>query len=179
MTTATQHDPSGNELAQVEYTHDPYGRVTGLDRGNGVTTRYDFTSVNQIAAETTTGPDGTVLTERTYAYDARGNLTQRVDSTTPPTKPSTNTLAAVGTDADRDAANSGQEPSDNATASTSSSTTTTTVYRYDNQDRLTESAVHDGPDTRHPSHHPNRVHRDRVRGHRDRDRHPHRPGHRH
>ena len=94
--------------AEVGYTYDRYGRVTELDRGNGVTTTYEFTSVNQIATETTTGPDGDLQSERAYTYDPRGNLTQRTDTTQQPRPPD----AGAGL------------------------VTTTTGYTYDIHDRL-------------------------------------------
>ncbi|KAA9108019.1 RHS repeat domain-containing protein [Microbacterium rhizomatis] len=82
LTTAVQTDAAGVEIGRVRYTVDEYARVTEMSRGNDVTTRYTFTSHDEIATETTTGPDGTVQDDREYTYDGRGNLILRVDTTT-------------------------------------------------------------------------------------------------
>ena len=42
-------------------------------------TAYEFTTANQIAPETTTGPDGSTPSAREYTYDPAGNLTTRTD----------------------------------------------------------------------------------------------------
>jgi RHS repeat-associated protein len=75
LTSAVQTDAAGEELARVSSTHDELGRVTRLDRGNGSSTEYSYTSLSQIERELTTHADGSI--ERDYAYDPRGNLVSR------------------------------------------------------------------------------------------------------
>jgi RHS repeat-associated protein len=65
-------------VAEVGYRYDAFGRVQELERGNGVITRNTFTSVSEIATETTTRGDE-VLAAREYEYDPSGLLVQRVD----------------------------------------------------------------------------------------------------
>jgi RHS repeat-associated protein len=78
MTSVEQVDPHGAALAGVRYEHDDHGRVTAIDRGNGVVTRITYTSASQVESEVT-AQGSTVLTERTYAYEPSGNLATRVD----------------------------------------------------------------------------------------------------
>jgi RHS repeat-associated protein len=80
LESVVQHDESGTELASAAYTYDDLGRITALDRGNGLVTEYTFTAADEIAAEQTTQA-GRVLDERRYTYDESGALSRRVDTT--------------------------------------------------------------------------------------------------
>ena len=86
LTRVVQHEPRrGHEpTASVDYGYDAFGRVTRLERGNGVTTEVTYTSVSEIASETTTAPDGRLQSERSYAYDAVGNVVERHDTVEDP-----------------------------------------------------------------------------------------------
>jgi RHS repeat-associated protein len=79
LTRATQTSTQGTVVGEVGYEYDRLGRITELSRGNNVTTRYTFTSADQIKTETTKHGD-TVILDARYEYDTHGNLTQRVDS---------------------------------------------------------------------------------------------------
>jgi RHS repeat-associated protein len=92
--------------------------------GNGVTTKYTFTSADQIRTETTKNGD-TIILDATYEYDTHGNLTKRVD-----THQNGTTL--------------GQE---NPGEGTSGLVTETTVYTYNAYNQLTTSTVHPGTTT--------------------------------
>lgn len=81
MTSAVQTatvDPSSPVVARVGYCYDALGRTAAVDRGNGVTTAYTFTSASEIASELTTR-DGVELSARTYEYAPSGLLVARVD----------------------------------------------------------------------------------------------------
>jgi RHS repeat-associated protein len=84
VTRVVQHNAQGEPTGSVTYRYDDFGRVIGLDRGNGVRTEVTFTSASEIATETTTGADGRIQSERLYAYDTNGNLTTRTDTVTDP-----------------------------------------------------------------------------------------------
>lgn len=75
---AVQHDEDGEELGRVDYRFDAFGRITELVRGDGVTTTYEHTSVDQISVERTANGTGP-LAERRYEYDLAGNLSTRTD----------------------------------------------------------------------------------------------------
>lgn len=77
---AVQRDARGDVLAEVAYEFDRFDRLVALRRGNGVTTRYTYTSASEIASEQTTH-DGVMQCDRAYIYDGGGNLTQRRDTT--------------------------------------------------------------------------------------------------
>jgi YD repeat-containing protein len=79
LTRATQTSTNGSVVGEVGYRYDRLGRMTELSRGNNVTTRYTFTSADQIKTEKTTHGD-TVILDASYEYDTHGNLTQRVDT---------------------------------------------------------------------------------------------------
>jgi RHS repeat-associated protein len=119
LTHATQTTPDGKILSEVGYEYDQYGRTTTLTRNNNVTTRYTFTSADQIKTETTKNGD-TVILDAAYEYDTHGNLTKRVD-----TRQNDTTL--------------GQE--------TPGLVTETTVYTYNAYNQLTTSAIHPGTTT--------------------------------
>jgi RHS repeat-associated protein len=80
LVSAVQTDEAGVELARVAYTYDELGRVSAFDRGNGLVTEYTYTAADELATERTMKA-GRVLDERTYTYDASGDLTRRVDTT--------------------------------------------------------------------------------------------------
>lgn len=65
-------------LAEVEQRYDALGRVTELVRGNGVVTAYTYTSLSEIATETTT-LGGDIVSAREYDYGPSGLVTERVD----------------------------------------------------------------------------------------------------
>jgi RHS repeat-associated protein len=71
-------------LARVAYEYDIYGRTTAQRRGNGVDTRFEFTSSGQVANEVTSNAQGETISERSYTYDERGNLTRELDQSTAP-----------------------------------------------------------------------------------------------
>lgn len=79
VTRVLQRDASGTLLAEVTYDYDMFGRVSAIDRGNGVRTEFAFTSASAIAGERTT-LHGAPQTERSYAYDTAGRLTRRTDT---------------------------------------------------------------------------------------------------
>jgi len=81
LRAAVQTNADGDELARVEYHADDHGRITRVDRGNEVSTELEYSSVDQIVAETTSHR-GDVQSARSYEYDpVTGNLTARVDRT--------------------------------------------------------------------------------------------------
>lgn len=65
-------------LAEVEQRYDAFGRVTEVVRGNGVVTAYSYTSLSEIASETTIRGDE-IIAAREYEYDPRGRLVERKD----------------------------------------------------------------------------------------------------
>jgi RHS repeat-associated protein len=67
-----------HELGGTTTWYDAEGRAMRLDRGNGVSTAYTFTSTGEIASETTTH-GGAMRSARSYEYDAHGALSTRVD----------------------------------------------------------------------------------------------------
>jgi RHS repeat-associated protein len=117
LVAVTQHrgDERSPILAGVEYSYDELDRVTELRRDTGATTAYTYTSVNAIASETTTRPDGTTLSAREYTYDPAGQLTSRIDRVRPHDNGGGGELQAQLTE-----------------------------YAYDSLGRLTISTVHDG-----------------------------------
>jgi RHS repeat-associated protein len=80
LDSAVQLDEDEREIARVEYAHDALGRVTTLDRGNGVTTAITYTSASEIESEITAGADGAALSERRYTYTVSGDVATRVDA---------------------------------------------------------------------------------------------------
>jgi RHS repeat-associated protein len=82
LSAAVQHRDGvdGPVVASARYRYDRHGRVDRIDRGNGVATEYTFTSVGQVASETTTSGVETTAT-REYDYDAYGALVRRTDRT--------------------------------------------------------------------------------------------------
>jgi RHS repeat-associated protein len=81
MTSAVQTasaDSSSPVLASVTYRHDELGRVSAIERGNGVVTAYTFTSASEIATEATTRA-GVEVSSREYTYEPDGDLVTRVD----------------------------------------------------------------------------------------------------
>jgi RHS repeat-associated protein len=119
LSHVTQTSPDGKILSEVGYEYDDFGRMTTLTRGNNVTTKYTFTSTDQIKTETTKNGD-TVVLDAAYEYDTHGNLTKRVD-----TRQNGTTL--------------GQE--------TPELVTETSVYTYNAYNQLTTSAIHPGATT--------------------------------
>jgi RHS repeat-associated protein len=89
ITRAVQTGPACDEatgadcepIAEVSYEFDELWRVAALERGNGVVTRFKYTSMNQIASERTTDDGGAVIAELTYEYDVRGNVIERDETT--------------------------------------------------------------------------------------------------
>ncbi|MFF7182964.1 RHS repeat-associated core domain-containing protein [Streptomyces sp. NPDC008121] len=98
--------------AQVAYTYDGLGRITKVDRGNGVITETGYTGAHQISREKTT-KDGRPLSEAAYTYDSHNSLTQRTDT----------------------------RPQPRADGTPGEPVTTTTRYTYDAYNRLTGSEV--------------------------------------
>lgn len=80
LVAAVQTDADDAPIGSVRYAHDEFGRVSSLDRENGVRTEYAFTSASEVRAEVTTGPDG-LHSEREYVYSPDGTLTIRIDRT--------------------------------------------------------------------------------------------------
>jgi YD repeat-containing protein len=119
LTHATQTSPDGTVLSKVGYEYDQYGRMTTLTRGNNVTTKYTFTSADQIRTETTKNGD-TVILDAAYEYDTHGNLTKRVNT-------------------NQDGTTLGEE--------TPGQVTETSVYTYNAYNQLTTSTVHPGATT--------------------------------
>lgn len=81
MLRAVQRDGEAADaavLAEVGWRYDTLGRVTELLRGNGVVTAYTYTSLSEIASETTTRGDEPI-SEREYTYDPGGRLVERID----------------------------------------------------------------------------------------------------
>lgn len=113
VTAVVQRDQAGIELARAETTFDRLGRVATLTRGNGVVTRFEYTSIGEPAAERTTDASGALVSERAYEYDARGNLLECTE------------LVPAGGPGGRHG-----EPVER-----------TTTYTYDIHDRLTSSTV--------------------------------------
>jgi len=64
-------------VASVE--HDATGRITEIRHGNGVTTAHSYDADALLAATMTRSPDGAVLQDVGYGYDAVGNVTAIVD----------------------------------------------------------------------------------------------------
>jgi RHS repeat-associated protein len=73
-----QRDSEGAELARAGYEFDELDRMVRLTRGNGVVTELSYTSADEIATESTRVA-GRMISDRSYTYDARGLLVERVD----------------------------------------------------------------------------------------------------
>ncbi|MER7959592.1 RHS repeat-associated core domain-containing protein [Streptomyces sp. NPDC096030] len=99
--------------ASVAYTYDGLGRITAVDRGNGVVTAVTYTHASQTRSEKTTR-SGEPVSAAAYTYDSHGNLTERTD-----TRPAAGADGAPG------------KP-----------VTTTTRYGYDAYNRLISSGVY-------------------------------------
>lgn len=113
LTRVAQEAPDGVELAEASYTYDDLGRLRTLERGNGVVTTTTYTSASEVESQRTE-KDGRLLSLREYAYDVRGNLTSRTDTTVDP----------------------GEAGDAKSVA--------TTEYAYDAHDRLVRSTERDG-----------------------------------
>ncbi|MER7959968.1 RHS repeat-associated core domain-containing protein [Streptomyces sp. NPDC096030] len=115
LAAAVQRQDDGEDspaVSEVSYTYDGLGRITTVDRGNGVTTRITYTSAGQTSTEkTVSGAD--TLAEASYIYDRHGSLTQRTD----------------------------ERPAAGADGSAGQKTKTTTRYTYDAYSRLTGSEI--------------------------------------
>ncbi|MER7959676.1 RHS repeat-associated core domain-containing protein [Streptomyces sp. NPDC096030] len=71
--------PGSPARASVTYTYDGLGRITQTARGNGVITETAFTGASQVSREKTT-LNGQLVSQASYTYDDRSNLTQRTDT---------------------------------------------------------------------------------------------------
>ncbi|MFF7183576.1 RHS repeat-associated core domain-containing protein, partial [Streptomyces sp. NPDC008121] len=98
--------------AEIAYTYDGLGRITKVDRGNGVSTEVQFTDADQIKHEKTTR-DGALVSEASYLYDSHNNVTERSE-----TRPAAEAGGAAG-----------------------AAVKTTTRYTYDAYNRLLSSQV--------------------------------------
>lgn len=120
--TAPGCDAGCDPVASVDYLHDEFGRVVTLERGNGATTHYEFSALDEVTAERTTDAAGELVVERRYEHDARGNTVRRTET-------------ARG---DRDDGGTGEPAVESI------------EYAYDHLDRLITSLVRAGLDEHAP-----------------------------
>ncbi|WP_235338322.1 DUF6531 domain-containing protein, partial [Paenibacillus wulumuqiensis] len=61
---------------KTSYGYDANGRLTSTTRPDGTKETRSYNAAGQMTSKTDLNPDGSVLTESSYTYDAAGNMTQ-------------------------------------------------------------------------------------------------------
>jgi len=79
-----------SDVLAVQYEYDENSNVTKVIRGNGTVLVNEYNQLNRLVSSTDTAPDGSIILQQSYTYNAIGQITQETitqDSETPSTPP--------------------------------------------------------------------------------------------